>query len=258
MRNLIDFDSFSIIYILVYSESNKIIACAPLHRINKKIGSAKFNSQSVKGVINFAQESPFEPTLVNINIELSQLAYSYGIDELPKIIRTKDEANKACPNIQSIIFNPKNIDPDVVPQEAMGTSDLYAVGDLSGKYGHLANKNKEVLQIYDYNLPLFGKFSIIGRALVIYSPEGRPIGCSNIELIGTNITTAFATFDTPIQGQFIFRQPLHNCTDDTYVYLEISKPNDNNAEKTNNHQWIIHRNNINPGKIKVKPKLQFK
>ena len=242
-------DLVPVIYLIVYSDENsgKILSCAPLQRVWPRMASAKFNYAMLKGSVDMTQETPLDPTIVDLNIEVFRSAYSYGIDELPKIVRNKDLTTKECPNIHSVIYNPHNIDPELVPGEGQGTTDQYAVGDLSGKYGNLADKTSEVLTVTDFNLPLFGRDSIIGRALVFYSPEGTTIGCSNIELNGVNMTTAFATFDHPIQGQFIFRQPTDNCSSDTYVYIEISKPGDDNATKTSNHGWHIHLNPITPG-----------
>lgn len=68
--------------------------------------------------------------------------------------------------------------------------DQYAIGDLSGKFCSLSypstiNSNYKSdgitpiksLNLYstDYNLPLFGKNSIIGRALVFYDLEGNAV-----------------------------------------------------------------------------------
>ncbi|XP_054167346.1 uncharacterized protein LOC128964734 [Oppia nitens] len=251
IESLLSIDLVSVVYLIIYSDENsgKILSCAPIERVHTRTASAKFNYPMLKGSVELSQETPFDPTIVEINIELFRNAYSYGIDELPKIVRSKELSNKDCPNINSIIFNPRNIDPDSVPTEGLGTTDQYAVGDLSGKYGNLADKTTEVVTLTDFNLPLFGRDSVIGRALVFYSPEGTTIGCSNIEINGVNMTTAFATFDHPIQGQFIFRQPSDNCSADTYVYIEISKPGDDNATKTSNHPWKLHINQISPGNM---------
>lgn len=99
----------------------------------------------------------------------------------------------------------------------------------------------------DYNLPLFGKNSIVGRALVFYDLEGNAVSCANIELLGGMINTAYATFDQPVQGQFIFRQMSNYCDDDVYVYVEISKPDTLNAARTDNHGWHIHEHAVKTG-----------
>ncbi len=249
IENLLPLDLVPVIYMIIYSDENsgKIVGCAPLQRIWPKTAVAKFVYPQIKGSVKLTQETPLDPTNVEINIQLLRTTFSYGIDELPKIIRSKDSPTRECPNINGIIYNPRNIDPESVPPEGEGTSDQYAIGDLSGKYGTLADKSSEVASLTDFNLPLFGRYSVIGRALVFYAPEGTIIACSNIELMDVNMTTAFATFDTPIQGQFIFRQPTNNCSADTYVYVEISKPGEENTTKTVSHPWHIHLNQISPG-----------
>jgi len=180
-------------------------------------------------------------------VSFTKLTYpALGIDLLPSIRRRKNEI-KACPNIRETIYNPFYKDPEEIPPEGQGTTDQYAVGDLSGKFGTLNNKKTEVFTSYDFNLPLFGTFSIIGRALVLYAPDGPPVACGNIEASGVNITTAYATFDVPLQGQFIFRQPVDDCFSDTYVYIEISKPDSDGTDKTANHPWHVHDQPVNAG-----------
>lgn len=198
------------------------------------------------------QDSPFDATKVEVSLKLATSAYSYGIDLLPTIRRRKNEP-KSCPNIRESIYNPFFKDPEEIPPEGTGTTDQFAVGDLSGKFGTLSGKTHEIFSTYDFNLPLYGQFSVIGRAIVIYAPEGPAIACTNIELIngdgftGSNITTAYATFDIPLQGQFIFRQSTGDCYSDVYVYVEISKPDTGENKKSFNHPWHIHENAIDSG-----------
>ncbi|KAK4337380.1 hypothetical protein RND71_043866 [Anisodus tanguticus] len=214
------------------------------------------------GSINFYQESPLDPTEFNINLNLtSPAAYFYGIDAIPSIKRKKPETKK-CPNIKETIFNPNSLDSENIPFEGQGTTDQYAIGDLSGKFCSISypapspnykpgyNQPIKILSLYgnDYNLPLFGKNSVIGRALVFYDLEGNAVSCANIDLLGGNMNTAYATFDQPIQGQFIFRQSANYCNDEVFVYVEISKPDSLNAYRTDNHGWHIHDYPVKTGK----------
>lgn len=256
----IPFETFSSVYVIIYSEHNpnEPIACAPLKFVKPKTAAAKFQTVSVQGSVVFSQESPYDPTVARINLQLPNSdGHSYGIDELPMIIRRKSDT-RVCPNIREIIYNPHHVEPSSVPGEGEATSDQYAVGDLSGKYGSLAGKASEKIQVNDHNLPLFGPNSIIGRAMTIYSADGVAIACSNVELTGP-MTTAFATFDHGIQGQFIFRQPQNDCNGDTYVYIEVSKPmgpggsasalaqQQDQQSRTLDHNWHIHINPIDSG-----------
>ncbi|XP_075676514.1 uncharacterized protein LOC113797784 [Dermatophagoides pteronyssinus] len=229
---------------LILRNNGKNIACSPIHQLLSRKTIAKFNDidHQLIGQVMFSQESPIDPTLVDIELKINKYAYSYGIDELPTIARTA-ESNKICPNINNIIYNPTNISPFSVPIEGLGTSDQYAIGDLSGKYGTLLQKSDEKISTVDFNLPLFGPESVVGRALVFYSPNGTTIACANLELVDIDMSVAFATFDKPVQGQIIFKQPKNHCNEDTTVYFEISHSNDN-LTITKNHQWNIHHNPI--------------
>ena len=238
------------LYLLIHSEENskEVLTCAILNKVERKVAISKFNNEDVRGFIRFTQNSPYEPTQIDMQLDLHEVAFSYGIDVMPTIKRRKQE-QKRCPNIRETIFNPFHIDPEEVPNQAEGTTDQYATGDLSGKFGTLANKKKEIINTLDFNLPLFGYFSVIGRAIVIYAPDGPSLGCANIELENLEMTTAYATFDVPLQGQFIMRQPKDQCFTDTYIYIEISRPYNRNYTKTFNHPWSIHTNPVNGGKF---------
>lgn len=266
LSNLRSLETSPVNFLVIFEESEptKILACAPLTLIKGKRAVAKFSADrdsAVQGTITLTQETPFDPTKIESNLKLNAKAYSYGIDLLPTIRRRRNEP-KACPNIKETIYNPFFKDPEEIPPEGAGTTDQFAVGDLSGKFGSLSGKDQEVFTSYDFNLPLYGQFSVVGRAIVIYAPDGPAISCTNIELdMGANLTTAYATFDVPLQGQFIFRQLAGDCSSESYVYIEISKPDGPNNFKTLNHPWHVHEKSVNAGKICFSPcftKTHFK
>ena len=62
----------------------------------------------------------------------------------------------------------------------LGSLDKYEVGDLSGKFGSLADLNTYDLMKDDLNLPLFGANTIIGRSVVIHWKNGSRFVCSDI------------------------------------------------------------------------------
>ncbi|XP_067126579.1 uncharacterized protein [Centruroides vittatus] len=235
------------VYVIVYSEydTSKILACSRLYLIQPKQAVAKFQN-GLTGEVSFRQESPYDPTLVTINLDqLDKKAYSYGVDELPLIFRGNKSA--VCPNIKAVIYNPLKVVPDGVPPPGKGSIDQYAVGDLSGKYGTLQYKDKHIQQVYDPQLSLFGVNSVVGRSLVIYYADGRPLACANIELSGHRVITAFATFYQVIQGQIILRQNRDDLQSDTSVYIELSYPSGTAETKTYNHPWHIHERHIQTG-----------
>ena len=228
--------------ILVLSHSGQNRACARIETIKSKRIVANISENDLKVSIALAQESPLDPTLVDIDISLNEAAYSYGIDELPTISR--GSLNARCENINNIIFNPAAVSPFTVPIEGLGTSDQYAIGDLSGKYGTLQRKSNERISTVDFNLPLFGADSVVGRALVFYSTNGTILSCTNLDLEDTQMTVAFATFDQPIQGQLILKQPRNQCNQDTLVYLEISRQAEMLTNLTHRHSWTIRESSI--------------
>ncbi|GIY54597.1 uncharacterized protein CDAR_115461 [Caerostris darwini] len=235
------------LYIVIYSDidPSEPLACARLIPIEPKQAMAKFDSEVV-GEISFRQESPFDPTLVTINLSgLNNKAYSYGIDELPLIFR--GDKSEVCPNVKTVIYNPLKKSPDSVPEPNKGSSDQYAIGDLSGKYGPLESREKHFQQVYDPQLSLFGVNSVVGRAIIIYYPDGRPLACANIELSGRRVVTAFATFDFPLQGQLILRQDRDDPSADTSVYLELSYPSGASHTKTYHHPWHVNDRAIPTG-----------
>lgn len=236
----------SAFFFLLYSQG-KVIACAPIEQISPKRVVARFEEDHLQAQVMFSQESPIDPTLVDIELKSNTHAYSYGIDELPTISRGSEEP-KECANINNIIYNINNISPFSVPIEGLGTSDQYAIGDLSGKYGTLLQKANEKISTVDFNLPLFGSQSIVGRAMVFYAPNGSTVACANLDLSEGDMTVAFATFDRPVQGQVILKQRKNNCTDDTYVYFEISRSDAEKGLTSFAHDWSIRRNPIFTGK----------
>ena len=64
----------------------------------------------------------------------------------------------------------------------VGTDDEYEIGDLSGKYRTFLGLSSYSGEHVDYNLPLFGRNSIIGRSIVIHKnvSNARWV-CANVE-----------------------------------------------------------------------------
>lgn len=236
------------LYVVVYSDynENEVLGCGRVYTVEPKQASARF-AKNFTGEISFRQESPYDPTLVTIDFnDLELKAYSFGVDELPLIDRG-EPANEVCPNAKGVIYNPLKVIPETVPPPGKGSADQYAVGDLSGKYGSLQGKKKIFQQVYDPTLSLFGVHSVVGRALVLFRPNGQPMACANIEVSGRRMNTAFSTFDSPIQGQIILRQEKDNFNSDTSIYIELSYPSGSQPKKTYNHPWRIYTNAVLTG-----------
>ena len=69
-------------------------------------------------------------------------------------------------------FNPFNVDAKLGPAAGEGSDDEYEVGDLSGKYGGLADREERSDGFVDPSLSLFGRYSVVGRCV----QSGRVMG----------------------------------------------------------------------------------
>ena len=139
-------------------------------------------------------------------------------------------------------FNPYGIDPSTSPKH-QGSSDKYEVGDLSGKYGSLKGLNEYEIDRIDPLLTLFGKFSVVGRSVIIHNyPKPSRWTCANIRLQGRSYTTAQAIFTYPVAGRILFRQPEDDPTEDTQIFVESLIYSDGSKNDTFDHKWHVHTN----------------
>ncbi|XP_028390949.1 uncharacterized protein LOC114515825 [Dendronephthya gigantea] len=102
--------------------------------------------------------------------------------------------------------------------------DMCAVGDLSGKHGHL---NSSTSVLHDSNLPLDGHNSIFGSTVVLYVNGTIPWACALIDY--DDVITAVATFRgviSGVTGTVRLRQPRGNASMDTTVDIDLFYSND--------------------------------
>lgn len=146
------------------------------------------SSRGIKGSVTLSQETPFNPTWVNVSLNAindleTRLRYetkvtAYGIHELPiQLENPMDDGKANCLTTKST-YDPLNIDKSTVPPAGLGTQDQYSVGDLSGKLQGrkegsqhldiLAGSEKLSGLYWDAYLPLSGKHSVAQRSLVIH------------------------------------------------------------------------------------------
>lgn len=105
----------------------------------------------------------------------------------------------------------------------LGTGDQYPVGNLSGKFGLLDASPLMNLHLgihVDFNTPLFGINSVIGRSIVINDLYGEPWICANIGYPGPT-RMAVATFVFPLAGEVFFRQAQNDPYGETTVFGEF-------------------------------------
>lgn len=72
-------------------------------------------------------------------------------------------------------WNPRNVNPKKSPQPGWGSSDMYELGDLSGKFGTLEGLEEYETHYNDTNLPLFGYESILGLSASAYVLQDRKL-----------------------------------------------------------------------------------
>ena len=75
---------------------------------------------------------------------------------------------------------------------------MFEVGDLSGKYGSLKNKNVFNGKWLDLNLQIYGPNTILGRSIVIHKSDatGSRLTCSNIEPFNAQVLSGKVDFTT--------------------------------------------------------------
>lgn len=238
------------LYLVLYESGNpfRIMACAPLVSIRPKEVRTYISSDSVVGHILFSQSYRTQPTVITIQLKnLRGRGSSFGIREFPVPPRTKSGENYCQDKFVGDVYNPYEIDEDRTPSPGQGTGDQYSVGDLGGKFGLLDSSPLLNLHLgihVDFNTPLFGINSVIGRSIVINDLYGEPWICANIGYPGPT-RMAVATFVFPIAGEIFFRQAQNDPYGETTVFGEFYYI-DGSINDTLDHKWGV--NEFEPGR----------
>ncbi|XP_042912063.1 uncharacterized protein [Parasteatoda tepidariorum] len=238
------------LYLVLYESGNpfRIMACAPLVPVKPKEVKAYISSDFVKGHILLSQSYRTQPTVVTIQLHnLRGRGSAFRIHEFPIPQRTKAGENYCGTKYVGGTYNPYELPIEDGPDPGEGTGDQYPVGDLSGKFGLLDVSPLMNLHLgihVDFNMPLFGTNSIIGRSIVITKSDGEPWICANIGYPEPT-RMAVATFVFPIAGEVVFRQALNNPYSDTTVFGEFYYI-DGSLNDTMEHRWDVH--DFEPGR----------
>ncbi|XP_013415688.1 uncharacterized protein LOC106177466 isoform X1 [Lingula anatina] len=229
----------------VYSASDAIIACANIVEVVPKNVSATFSMSGMKGSVRFMQNSPLDPTTVTVNFQnLQNLAGGWHVHAYPLVPKMFADDFQCSGKDVGGHWNPFGIDPSTSPSAGTGTNDEYEVGDLSGKYGSLANMASLMAAVYiDYNLPLFGPNSIIGRSIVIHEnmPGSPRWVCANIDYPAETIT-AKVTFKYPVIGEIIMRQEKNKPLTDTSIFAKLGYAN--GMTGSSGHNFHVHQTKV--------------
>lgn len=230
---------------LLFLNGDTYFACANIVEYPHMSAMSMFSNDNVTGNIMFSQKSPLDPVDININLNnLRSLAGGYHVHLFP-VPQRVSASDAICSGTEVAgHFNPFNVPVDAhYPAAASTTPDKYEVGDLSGKFGTLANKNNFAKNFTDPYLQLFGKNSILGRSIVIHkNSAGNPRWiCSTIRP-GDNIEmrTAYARFTYPVIGYIVLRQPKNMWYAETQVYVELNYGSSSSA-RTVDHNWHVHQ-----------------
>ena len=233
------------LFVVIYEPDrpDEFLACAKVREVKTKVGHAKFGHEGLTGDITLTQVSPFFPVKSQVQFKgLQKKAGSYHIHQYPVNFERRDNEDNPCLRTGGH-YNPFRIDPTSSPDQ--GSSDKYEVGDLSRKYGGLKELDTFSTTAIDPMLSLFGKFSVIGRSIVIHNyPRPTRWTCTNIVQIGQGgpQITAVATFTYPVAGRIIFRQPENDPYADTAIFVESLIYSDGSKNDSFDHKWHVHTN----------------
>ncbi|XP_063963813.1 uncharacterized protein LOC129273265 [Lytechinus pictus] len=227
----------SLVFTLPGDGDNKA-ACSPIRVVRSKTVRAEFSQNNVTGVITFTQASLWESTTITVDLNnLRQMAGGYHVHKFPVPMRflTSDFPGSAD-NVAGH-FNPYNIDTTTDPDYPNGTNDQYEIGDISGKFGSLAGQNDFSGTFEDWNMPLFGKNSIVGRSVIIHLANSARWAYGIIEY-PTPVRTVTSVFTYPLVGQITFRQDAEDPYSDTSVFVDLA--HSDGEDTTVEHDWHIH------------------
>ncbi|XP_046342828.2 uncharacterized protein LOC124123706 [Haliotis rufescens] len=234
--------------LVILDDDNTIVSCGMINTVKEKHASAMFNKGRVVGSVLFKQASPFDVT--NIHVSLARLASKaggYHVHLYP--VPYQYTANQALCSPEAVggHWNPLGM-----PFPANGsTTDRFEVGDISGKFGSLAGKDSYYNSMKDYNMPMFGPYSIVGRSVVIHqSTAGAPRWiCANINDVSPR-SVAIATFKFPIIGKIMFSQSMDDPMSDTWIFGELNYA-DGTANPSTGHRWSLHENKVGDDAMKT-------
>lgn len=216
-------------------------ACAEIRSVAMKVVSAVLNMQGIKGYFTFQQPSPFDLTTITVNLtNLNRRVGPYHVHQFP-LPQMRSPSDSSCSNNNvGGHWNPFNVNVQApaYPPRRGSTHDRFEVGDLSARHGSLENTNNFQATFTDWNLPLFGRNSIVGRSVVTHLPNTTRFACASISYPG-EVTVAKADFRGPVVGKVLFTQVSSDPYSDVSVFMDLSY-GQLSAPSTLNHNWHVH------------------
>ncbi|XP_071793384.1 uncharacterized protein [Asterias amurensis] len=225
---------------LVFKDSSgTFIACSPIQKLLPKTVSATISVSGVYGNLEFNQRSPYDPTSISVNLaNLQGLAGGYHVHEYPTTSRVTAADLPASNDNVGGHFNPFDVVASNSPAPGTGTNDQYEVGDISGKFGKLTGLDTYSAEFIDWNLPLYGKYSIIGRSIVVHKTIANERWVYGNINYPTDVITVQADFRYVVAGKIVFRQDPSDPYSDTTVFVEVSHAD--GMDTTIYHNFHVH------------------
>ncbi|XP_047435591.1 uncharacterized protein cusr [Mugil cephalus] len=215
--------------------------CAQGYTVPVKQIRADLNMEGIKGYLSFRQASPFDLTTVRVNLtNLGGRVATYHVHLFPvPALGTSTSSQCSNDNVGGH-WNPfrVNTSAPTYPNGPGSTHDMYEAGDLSSKHMSLAGLNELDAEFSDFNLPLFGRNSIVGRSVVIHVTDGSRIACASISYPG-EVIVGRAIFRSPVVGEIVFTQVADNPLSDVSIFADLSYGNPS-MTATINHNWHVH------------------
>ena len=206
----------------------------------------------LKQVLSYADLTVWPQDIISIRYGLVTSRLFLSISKIKLIFKVWVPIDKEFSCSSDAVyshFNPYGVDVSVGPFPEVGSVDQYEVGDLSGKFGLLDNKNIQTIQLIDPSLSLIGQNSVIGRSVVIHKKE------KNFRWICGTIKpeerkdmareiVALVSFDDSrhlISGYIRFRQLefTDGSLSDTWIEVDLRYPGLNNRNITYDHKWAV-------------------
>ncbi|CAI9738845.1 XP_029649477.2uncharacterized protein LOC115223173 [Octopus vulgaris] len=223
-------------WIGIVDKSDEVIACSFIQEYTHKTAQVNFDGDGAYGYVRFEQDSPYDPTILHVNFnDLNDRASAYHIHVYP--VPQRISLNDQCSNDEIAgHWNPFQVKKSESPPPGNGTNDQYEVGDLSGKFGKLNGRDSFSEVYWDWNLPLFEEYSIIGRSFVVHRTDGSRWFCANVNYPEDTVIL-MARFWYPVIGYMMLRQSKSDAMSDTSIYFELDYSD--GSGPTSDHEWKI-------------------
>uniref|UniRef100_A0A672YNJ8 Uncharacterized protein n=1 Tax=Sphaeramia orbicularis TaxID=375764 RepID=A0A672YNJ8_9TELE len=187
----LDLNSFNPRFSFLLFKMGSNYTCAKIYDVPEKQVSAVVNMKGIKGYFSFRQASPFDVTELRLNLSnLRGKVGPYHVHLFP-VPSVRSPLSNLCSNDNvGGHWNPFGVDVNAptYPNGPGSTHDQYEI---------------------DFNLPLFGRNSIVGRSVVIHQTDGSRYVCASISYPG-EVVVGRAIFRSPVVGEIWFTQLRNN------------------------------------------------